>query len=77
MIFTVARIQGETLIEFDRLAQALSVKYRNPHRASGGKLLEVRFERYALVALVREMHRLEIVEGNLVDPASLEAACSS
>ncbi len=74
MIFTVARIQGETLIEFDRLAQALSVKYRNPHRASRGKLLEVRFERDALVGLVRELNRLEIVEEQLVDAALLKSA---
>lgn len=59
MIFTVAHVQSPMRVAFDAEAQALSVQYRNPHRASGGRLLQVQFSKAALQELLRALRDLE------------------
>ena len=52
MIFMVARIQKITEVHFDQSNRALCIRYQNAHRASGGKLFEVRFEEESLNTLL-------------------------
>jgi len=59
MIFTVAQVLGPTKITYNEQAQELNVQYHNPHRASGGRTLQVCFPKAALKELLQEIRRLE------------------
>ncbi|KQK61063.1 hypothetical protein AOX61_10275 [Pseudomonas aeruginosa] len=59
MIFTVAQVLSPTQTAFDPESQELTVQYHNPHRASGGRTLQVRFPKAALKELLLEIRRLE------------------
>ncbi|MGP6112164.1 hypothetical protein [Pseudomonas aeruginosa] len=67
MIFTVAQILSPTQVVYDEQAQELNVQYHNPHRASGGRTLQVRFPPAALKELLLEIRRLESVPGKPLD----------
>ncbi|MCY1309257.1 hypothetical protein D9M68_732200 [compost metagenome] len=59
MIFTVAQVTSPARVAFDPQAQELSVQFKNPHRASGGRTLQVRFAKEALKELIQEIRQLE------------------
>lgn len=63
MIFTVAQVLSPTQVVYDEQAQELNVQYHNPHRASGGRTLQVRFPAAALKELLLEIRRLESAPG--------------
>ena len=59
MIFTVAQVRSPSQVAFDPDAQELTVQFHNPHRASAGRTLQVRFPPTALKELLLEIRRLE------------------
>lgn len=67
MIFNVALIQSPTTIIYDEQTQELSVQYHNPHRASGGRTLQVRFTKAALKELLQEIRHLQAAPGNQLE----------
>ena len=67
MIFTVAQVQSPTEVTFDPESGQLSILYKNGHRASAGRQLQVRFEQQALRELVSEIRRLEALSDRPLD----------
>ncbi|MBA1200420.1 hypothetical protein G7009_01205 [Pseudomonas capeferrum] len=63
MLFTVAQVLSPTQVAYDPETQELNVQYHNPHRASGGRTLQVRFPKDALRELLLEIRRLEAAPG--------------
>lgn len=58
MIFTVANISKIESIQYNEAEQELDISYFNPHRASGGKLLNVKIKQEAFQQLKREIAKL-------------------
>lgn len=67
MIFTVAQVQSPSEVMLDPDCAELSILYRNTHRASAGRQMQVRFDRHALRELVSEIRRLEALSDRPLD----------
>ncbi|WP_408598455.1 hypothetical protein [Pseudomonas sp. PLMAX] len=59
MIFTVANISKIESIEYNEIDKELDITYINPHRASGGKHLQVKINNGALGQLINELAKLD------------------
>ncbi|MGH8384969.1 MAG: hypothetical protein ACRESJ_05665 [Pseudomonas sp.] len=70
MIFTVANISKIESIEYNETNQELDIRYINPHRASGGKHLQVKIKNGALIQLIHEIAKLDPTKWQSSNPKS-------